>query len=39
LISLSDIVGINELTLKLKVIGKCDVKHIMRLLAKKPSIT
>jgi len=31
LISSSDFVGINELTLILKIIGQCDVKHIMTL--------
>ena len=33
-ISLIDIVSINELTLVLKIIGQCDVEHIMTLLIK-----
>jgi hypothetical protein len=39
MISPIDIVGINELSLILKIIGQCEVKHIYDVTKKKSSST
>ena len=38
LISVSDIIAMNELTLILEIIAQCDVKHVMTLPLKKGTI-
>ena len=39
LISPSDIVNLNELTVMLKIIGQCDIKHIMTLTMKNNNVS